>query len=298
MQVLISANDRRQLTLAHCRRGTFLFSRNDVIGQFLAHYGEWAEAELALLCPLLRPGDTVLDIGANIGAHAIPFAAAVGPTGRVHAFEPQPLLHGLLCANAALNDATAIRPHRLAVGESAGELALPEVDWTQPNLASALSLADASPAPAGAEETVPVVRIDEMLSGLKGLRLVKADVEGMELAALRGAEALIRQHRPLVYVEINDHPAGEATLAALRGWGYRCWWHPSPAFNPANFNRQTDNPYEARGDANVLAVPEADAFVPDGLQPATRAAELRQMFPGLLAEGGRWARLKRQLTGR
>ena len=83
-----------------CRHGLFAYNVNDsFIGRSLDLYGEWCEAELAILGQILRPGDTALDVGANIGTHAVFFANAVGPKGGVHAVEPQRNAHQLLCAN-------------------------------------------------------------------------------------------------------------------------------------------------------------------------------------------------------
>ncbi len=57
-----------------------------------------------MLLRCLSPGDTVFDIGANIGTHAVPFARQVTAAGRVYAFEPQRHTFQYLCANAALNN--------------------------------------------------------------------------------------------------------------------------------------------------------------------------------------------------
>ena len=51
----------------------------------------------------LRPGSTVVDVGANIGAYSTMFAAATGPKGRIYAFEPQRKMFQVLCANAIVN---------------------------------------------------------------------------------------------------------------------------------------------------------------------------------------------------
>src|SRR4051812_36429006 len=60
------------------RHGLFMFNRNDrFIGSSLHHYGEWCESEITLLNGLLSPGDTVVDISANIGTHTVAFANAV-----------------------------------------------------------------------------------------------------------------------------------------------------------------------------------------------------------------------------
>jgi len=74
-----------------------------VIGRSLELLGAWEEPAAALLAGFLRPGDVAVDVGANVGAHALRFATAVGPRGAVVAIEAQPFLAALLAANAALN---------------------------------------------------------------------------------------------------------------------------------------------------------------------------------------------------
>jgi hypothetical protein len=68
----------------------FVLATDNSVGRALVNYGEWTFGEIELVRKFLRPGDYVLDIGANIGTHAIPLAKAVGHEGQVIAFEPQP----------------------------------------------------------------------------------------------------------------------------------------------------------------------------------------------------------------
>lgn len=295
----VEVQDARRIVLAGLRRGLFLYSRNDLLGRFLDALGEWAEAELDLLLPLLRPGDRVVDAGANIGLHAIPFAHAVGPTGRVHAFEPQRVIHGLLSANAVLNGADALRAHLAALGEAPGRIAVPEVDYRREALGAALSLSgtpvlatEAAPA-----ETVPVVTLDAMLAEEPSLRLIKADVEGMERSVIAGARALIARHRPFLYLEVNDHPGGEALIALVRELGYRAFWHPSRGWRPDNFRRAPDPGFGEAGDLNALCVPPEEEASAAGLVPVGTLTEARTLFPGLSARTTRWERWKKRILG-
>ncbi len=106
-----------------------LYNGNDnCIGRSLELYGEWAEAELRLLNPLIRPGSVVLDVGANIGTHSVFFARAVGPSGMVLSFEPDRLLFQQLCANMALNSITNVLTFNMAAGASAGSSYLTPLD--------------------------------------------------------------------------------------------------------------------------------------------------------------------------
>lgn len=91
--------------LKQCRHGMMLYNLNDIyIGRSLDLYGEFSEGEIRVFQQLVKPGQTILEVGANIGAHTVWLAQAVGPTGVVMAFEPQRIVHQTLCANLALNN--------------------------------------------------------------------------------------------------------------------------------------------------------------------------------------------------
>jgi FkbM family methyltransferase len=97
-----------KLTLKHCRYGWMLFS-GPYIGACFDRYGEYSESEVAMMRRFLRAGDTVLDVGANIGDLTLPLAEIVGPTGRVYALESNPDAYHVLCANLALNGIRQVR---------------------------------------------------------------------------------------------------------------------------------------------------------------------------------------------
>ena len=84
------------------------------IGRSLDLYGEWAESELELLGLFIKPGDLVVDVGANIGTHTVFFAQRAGATGQVYALEPQRIVFQSLCANLALNGLLNVRAFHAA----------------------------------------------------------------------------------------------------------------------------------------------------------------------------------------
>src|SRR5438034_10860239 len=90
--------------LKDCRHGRMLYNINDAyIGRSLDLYGEFSEGEAELFRQIVRPGDVVVDLGANIGVHTIVFAQAAGPRGGVMSMEPQRLDVQMLCTAVALN---------------------------------------------------------------------------------------------------------------------------------------------------------------------------------------------------
>jgi protein-L-isoaspartate O-methyltransferase len=92
------------LRIKRTRYGLMAYNINDVyLGRSLDVYSEYSLGETDLFAKLIRPGSMVLDIGANIGAHTLYFAQAVGPGVGVVAIEPQRAVYQLLCAKLALN---------------------------------------------------------------------------------------------------------------------------------------------------------------------------------------------------
>ena len=120
--------ENRHIAIKNCRHGLFMYSRNDAfVGRGLDLYGEWCDFEIQAIRPHVKPGDTVIDVGANIGTHTVAFANMVGPTGTVHAYEPQRRLFHMLSGNVALNALERVYCHQAAVGDSMGEIHLPQL---------------------------------------------------------------------------------------------------------------------------------------------------------------------------
>ncbi len=172
----------------------------------------------------LKPGMTVLDIGANIGYFSVLAAGLVGNSGQVHAFEPDATCFARLKKNlAALPWAQA---HSIAVGDQAGTARFhyskkgDETGW------GSLLLGEDN---ACAQETlVPVMSLDAWACGqaIRRVDFIKMDVEGAEYRALKGAEALLYKHRPVIVAELNevclrrDHREPTDVLSLLRTAGY------------------------------------------------------------------------------
>ncbi len=179
---------------------------------------------------IVKPGDTVLDVGANIGAHTLRFAQLVGELGRVVAIEPTRFAFDKLLANAALNPALAprIRPlQRMLVAEATQGVA--------PTVYSSWPLVESGPLHAehrgrlmhttGAGAATLDATIHEL--GLQRIDLIKLDVDGNELAVLRGAAATLARDEPDIVIELapsllSARPTDfDAMLGLLWDAGYR-----------------------------------------------------------------------------
>jgi FkbM family methyltransferase len=125
----------------------------------------------------IRPGDVVIDCGANHGFSTVLFAKWVGPQGKVYAFEPSSHNMALLKENLRLNGITNVICHQVAVGAASGTVSIS----SHPN-ASVVLDATAN----HSLEKVSLVRLDDVLEG-ETPNFLKLDVEGFELEALKGA---------------------------------------------------------------------------------------------------------------
>lgn len=230
--------------LAASDHGSMIVNRNDYHMPDPAHgYGVGFEilsnssceaSEIGLVLGLLQArrrhfGDGVvaIDGGANIGVHAVEWAKSMYGWGRVTAFEAQEIVFYALAGNVALNNCLNARVRLAALGESRGELAVPQPDYYTPSSFGSLELRRRDGTEfigqeisyeASAGATVPMVSLDSL--ELDRLDLVKLDVEGMELEVLRGARGALERHRPIVFVEVlksGAAPIGEF----LAGLGYR-----------------------------------------------------------------------------
>jgi len=119
----------KQLALATYCHGTMVRPKIDsTIGRPLGLYGEFALGENRLTLRYVNPGDTVVDVGANLGTTVLPFARAVGPTGHVIVSEPQPLMAQCLQSSMTLNECFSVRFMAFALGHESGWVHIPTPD--------------------------------------------------------------------------------------------------------------------------------------------------------------------------
>ena len=235
--------------LKECRYGTMLYNANDMyVGRSLDLYGEFSEGEVELFRQIVRPGDIVFDVGANMGAHTVFLGRAVGLSGFVFAFEPQRLIYQTLCANVALNSLPNVYCLNCAVGEEAGSIKVPTLNpWMSSNFGG-LGLLEQELG----GEPVPMIRLDSI--EVPRCRLLKVDVEGMELQALKGATRLIERYAPILYVENDRKDRSEELLRYIQSLGYDMFWHRPPLYNPDNFLKNPENVFPRIVSFNVLCM--------------------------------------------
>lgn len=157
------------------------------------YYGLADHAEMHFLRDYLRPGDTFVDVGANVGVYSL-LACSV-PGVSVVALEPSAKSFARARENIALN---GLEYRVRLIRAAAGAAARTAMFTTGLDVLNRL-LDEGSQAPA---EPVEVTTLDAL--GLERVALIKIDVEGWEAEVLEGARALIDSHRPVLIVEFNQ----------------------------------------------------------------------------------------------
>jgi FkbM family methyltransferase len=175
--------------------GLFLLdAKPDWIKDLLKTDQEWEGYIAPVIKKYAKPNTLALDIGAHIGTHTLNLSRAVGPNGKVIAFEPQPKTFCELFMNTEINGASNVRCFWGALGDKNQELHLPNFD---PRV-EVTYLYDFSRGDSG--NIAPMVTLDSL--NLDNISFMKIDVDGCDEIFLEGARETILRNRPVMVMEI------------------------------------------------------------------------------------------------
>ncbi len=189
----------------------WLLDWRNYVDRQLGLLGGYEKEQVAYLLSRMKPGcDAFVDVGANFGLYCLQVAKA-GSAREIHAFEPDPRNIGQLTGNLYLNGMSgAVRIHGLAVSDSSGRLAF--------RLASGTSTGQ-NKVSADGEAVVEATTLDAMFDWKGKSVFIKMDIEGHEMAALHGAENLLRENGCFLQIESYEGQRTEVE-AYLGGLGY------------------------------------------------------------------------------
>lgn len=178
------------------------FSTQDTITQVLYLEGSWAGLLQKIGETFCSDVDTplILDIGANMGAFAIPIAKNIATRGGlIYAFEPQRIVYYQLCGNVFLNRLDNVYAFNMAIGNTDGTVEIPAIDYSaSPNIGAfsldpdfrntlnAVTVKEDAP-----RYEIPLRQLDNFPLP-KAPTLIKIDVEGLEIQVLQGAMQLLK----------------------------------------------------------------------------------------------------------
>lgn len=193
-------------------------SDRDLISNALEQHGTFDNHVLGHAVDILKDVDTgaVLDIGANVGSFTIPMARHK-PNMTFVAFEPQRMVYYQLCGNVAINKALNVHAMNHAVGEREGMLLIDAPNYDEETNIGAFSLdnevrehEDYLCKTKGIKQRVDVITLDAVM--IPDVRLIKIDVEGMELAVLKGGVEFLKR---------NSYPP-----ILFEAWTHKSWFLP------------------------------------------------------------------------
>ncbi|MBF0448780.1 MAG: FkbM family methyltransferase [Magnetococcales bacterium] len=172
--------------------------------------------EILTLLDHLKPGQTAIDIGAHKGAYTYWMQKRVGPTGRVFAFEPQPVLAARLRGLVAKMAMSQVQVEQMGLSdqEAVGVLTVPGDGSASPG---ASLVGQSIQGPKTAIPGIKLVSLDHYFAEQSPVHLIKCDVEGHELAVFKGGRNLLERDRPLILFECEArHQSGQTMEEVFR----------------------------------------------------------------------------------
>ncbi len=256
------------------KHGTFIHFRNDdPIGACLHYYGEWAQQEFDLFENLLTAESNVLDVGANIGTHAVYFSKKCNK-GNVVAIEPQIYIFEMLAANILLNGCYNAVPIHAGASSKPGVAKMVNFNPFVEHKVNYGEFKINYNTDRGIDTDIIIL---DKYASLNRFNLIKLDVEGLEVDVLEGARKILKEHKPFLYIEFNNKQGNDQLLNKIYELDYVPYWHIYTKHNPNNHNKQQTNIWEPdhyiidkdnldlRYEGNAFCVPK-DSALPDGLR--------------------------------
>jgi FkbM family methyltransferase len=188
-------------------------SLNTITTYVLLEQEAWFEKEASFAPRLLKPGMTVLDIGANVGVYSLPLARRVGPAGRVYAYEPGGEPRRLLAKGQRVNGLDNLHILGMALSDRP----------RQAHLSAGVSSELQSLNEDGTGESVSVTSLDaeDAIRNWGSPDFVKIDAEGEERRIIEGGRSFFSRHSPLVMFEVKAGALADKTIPeAFRAQGY------------------------------------------------------------------------------
>jgi FkbM family methyltransferase len=206
----------------------FLNGRDDLSA--LVYLNFFEVMEVMLMGGMIKKGGVVLDIGANIGFHTLMFARLVGDKGKVYAFEPDPTNFALLEKNVRANGYQNVELVRKALSDENGRIQL----YLSKNNKGMHRIYKSRYC--GESIEVDVVRLDDYFERYgSAISFIKMDVEGAEMAVLKGMSTLLRKNRAPMLIEFAPYALKEfgtesgALLNLIEGYGYKFYYYDEAA---------------------------------------------------------------------
>ncbi|MFF4735065.1 FkbM family methyltransferase [Streptomyces sp. NPDC001262] len=249
--------DRPRRAVVRARCGSRMaVDTQDLIQRYIYMFGAWEPHMTRWLQRRLQPGDTFVDVGANIGYFSLLASQLVGPSGHVVAIEASPLFHRKLVAHVELNAGSNVRTVNAAVSAEREKLLFTLASSTNMGANSAVPYAGTAESTFEAEaQPLPDLLTPTEIAGA---RIIKIDVEGAEGRVVRGMAPLLAKLRSDAEITVEVTPermeqlgdSADELLSTMRDHGfhmYRLANDYAPESYPAALARVGRGPVRWRG---------------------------------------------------
>jgi len=196
------------------KHGKFFVLTNDSgVSHALKTVGIYQPVVLKTCLSHISPGDTVIDLGANLGSFAVAFAKAVADNqncGMVYAFEPQRIIYQMLCANVFLNGLPNVHTHNVGLSNSNRKAKIKtkyrgDFTYSDRMAFSQCTVSD------DVGQDIELRTLDSF--NLQDVALIKIDVELHELQCILGAIDTIKKWRPIIVIELPRNRPDQIIIA-------------------------------------------------------------------------------------
>jgi FkbM family methyltransferase len=199
---------------------------------YLRHVRAFPVPEARVIRALVKPGDHVLDIGANVGWYSKVLSGLVGSSGRVYSLEPVPSTFKLLRYCVKKLGLRNVETIECAMSDRTGlaTMEVPVYRWGGDNFYEAEIVEDGGEQSQLRRFTVRVDTVDSLFHNVPAeITFIKVDVEGHEVAVLRGATRVLSRTRPPLLLEMGGNPDDDKSSARtlivyLRDHEYSPYW--------------------------------------------------------------------------
>lgn len=189
------------MDITYTKQGNFMVLANDSLGKALIKDQDYEPHFFQVISKIVKPGDVVIDCGANLGYHTVTLGKLVGNFGKVISFEPQRLIYQQMCGNVFLNELRNVVALNNAVGDSEKEIQMERIDYSGVDInIGCTKLGDGG-------DRARMLTLDGVVESLGlanyNISFIKADIQGCEVMMLDGAAKLIARCRPHMFVEVE-----------------------------------------------------------------------------------------------
>ena len=223
---------------------------NDLIQRKISYFGVWEPNLTDFFYGNLRPGDVVIDVGANIGYFTLLAASIVGTTGRVISIEASPQIFGLLAENIEMNRLSNVRAVNCAAAYADGEMSVYASGEDNIGHSSTIPLDDNK-----FIGTVKARPLHDILTSeeLSRVRLVKIDIEGAERPVIESILEHLDLYGPDCEIAVEVSVENNDLFAVMAARGFKAYQLKNDYSDEAYIGRHTQSPIAFTGTIKTLS---------------------------------------------